>query len=165
MTPRIKIEVGKIDGPWLDVLIERVKQDNVVSIIPTHLGPGLTVPPHTAKPEVLSGMWELTPDAEKSTSGVQLVGVQSELPPQDLESVYFLERWGRLQLVIEKAGIGFFKVEVVAIVGNRYVTRSKELVQLLDQNPIVLDVLLVTGVVGERTDRDFLDIGPAVGEA
>ncbi len=67
--------------------------------------------------------------------------------------------------MIEKSSVGFFEIEIVAVVGNRYITRAKEFVKLLDEHLVVLDVLLVTGIIWQRSDDNLTPVTPTVGEA
>ena len=161
----IEIQVGQIRSIGLDVVVERVKKHYVMGIITAHLGPGLTIPPHTPEPQVLPGVWKLSPYAKESASGVKLIGIQAELFPQDFKRVDgSIRRW-RFKLVINKASVGFFEVEGVAIVSNGYITRTEELMKFFDELPIVLEIGLVPGEVRESSDNCLVLTLPAIGEA
>ncbi len=150
MAAGIEIQVGEIRGPWSDVLIERVKKGYVMGIITAHQGPGLHVPPHTAEPEMLSGVWKLTPYSKKTTGGVQLIGIQAELFPEDFKRVDgSIRRWG-CKLVVEKSSVGFFEVKLIAVVSDGYITRTEELMKFFDERPVIAEVLFISRVVGQR---------------
>jgi hypothetical protein len=76
---RIKVEIGKVRGPWLNVIIQGHKKGHVVSIIPAHLGPGFFVAAHASKPEMLPGVWELPSYSEEATSSVELIRIQLKM--------------------------------------------------------------------------------------
>ncbi len=165
MTPRIKIEVRKIRGPWLDIVKQRIEQDDVMAVITAHRRPRLGIAPHTAEPEVLPGVWKLTPYTQKTTGGVELIGIQAELLPQDLQGVDGTIRRGRFKFMVNKPGIGFFEVEAIAIVSNGYITTAEELMEVLDKEFVVRKILLVTRVIWEGLDRYLATALPAVREA
>ncbi len=165
MAARVKIEVREIRGPWLDVIIKRAKKHYVMGIISAHQGPGLSIPPHTAEPEVFPGVWKLTPYSQESAGGVKLIGIQAELFSEDFKRINGAVRRWRFKLVVNKSGVGFFKVEGVAVVSHSYVTRTEELMQFLDEHPIVVDVRLIPFIVGQGSNSDLFVIGPAVCEA
>ncbi len=165
MAARIKIEVRKIRGPWLDIVKELVKQGDVMAVITAHRPPRLGVPPHTPKPEVFPGVWKLTPYAKESAGGVKLIAIQAELLPQNLEGVDgAVGRW-RFKLMVNKSGIGFFEIEAIAVVSNGDIATAEELMEVLDQEPVVGEVLFVTRIVWEGLDRYLATALPAVREA
>ncbi len=165
MATRIEIHVGNIRGPWPDVFVERVKKHYIMGVITAHFGPGCRIPPHTAKPEVLPGVFKLTPYAKKSTGGVKLVGIQAELFPQDFKRVNGAVRRWRFKLVIDKSGVGFFEVEGIAIVSDGYIAVTEELMKFFDEHPVMIEVLLVAGEIGQRPDGHLAVSCPTVGEA
>ncbi len=166
MEPRIEIQVGKIRGPWSDVLVERVKKHYVMGIITAHLGPGLLVPSHTTQPEVFSGVWKLTPYAEETARGIKLVGIQAELFPEDFKRVNRSPRRWRFKLVVDKSGVSFFEIEGIAIVGNGYITRTEELMEFFNQHPVVVGMLFISGVIGQSSDNDLTrSMFPTIGKA
>ncbi len=165
MAARIEVQVGKIRGPWLDVVVERVHKYYIMGIIAAHLRPCLRVTPHTAKPEVLPGVWKLTPYAKEATSGVKLVGIQAELFPKNLQSVDGTIRRWRLKLVVNKSGVGFFEVESVAIVRDGYIATTEELVEFLNEEPVLIATLFISGVVRESSDMNLVFPLPLVSEA
>ncbi len=166
MAAGIEIQVGKIRGPWLDIVVERVKKHYVMGVITAHNFPRLDVTPHTAKPEVFPGVWQLAPYAKKSASGVKLVGVQAELFPQDFKRVNGAVRRWRCKLMIDKSGVGFFEIELIAIVRNRDITGTKELMKFFDQNPVILEGLFVgSWEVREGPYGDLVIVRPTIGEA
>ena len=161
----IEIQIGEIRGPWPDVTVKRIKKHYVMGIITAHLGPGVPISSHAAEPQVLPGVWKLSPYAQESASGVKLIGIQAELFPQDFKRVDgSIRRW-RFKLVINKAGVGFFEVEGVAIVSNSDITRTEELMKFFDELPIILEVSSVSGEVGESPDNCLVLTLPSVGEA
>jgi len=161
----VEIQIGKIRGPWLDVVIERIKKHYIMGIITAHLGPGLTIPPHATEPQVLPGVWKLSPYAQESASGVKLIGIQAELFPQDFKRVDGSVRRWRFKLVINESRVGFFEVEGVAIVSNSDITRTEELMKFFDELPIILEISSVSGEVGESPDNCLVLTLPAIGEA
>ena len=165
MTPRIEIKVGKIRGPWLNMVVERVKKNYVMGVITAHRRPGLLVTSHAPKPEVLTGVWHLTPYAEEAAGGVKLIGIQAELFPQDFKRVHGAVRRWRFKLVVDKSGVGFFEIKGVAIMRDGYVATTQELMKILDQEAVVRQVLFISRVFWERFDSDLAISGPSVGEA
>ncbi len=165
MPAGIEIQVRKIRGVWHDVVIERIKKHYVMGIITAHQGPGLHVAPHTAKPEVLAGVFKFTPYAKESAGGVKLIGVQAELFPQDFKRVNGAVRRWRFKLVVEKSGVGFFKVEGVAIVSDNYITTTKDLMEFFDKSPVIIEGLFVSRVVRQSADCHLFAITPTIGEA
>ncbi len=164
MAAVIEIKVRKIRGPWQDVVKQLVKKNYVMGIITAHPFPGLGITSHTAKPEVLPGVWKLTPYAKESAGGVKLVGIQAELFPQDFKRVNGSVRRWRLKLVINKTSVGFFEVEAVAIVRDGYVTRTEEIMEFLNELPIVLEVIPIPFEVREGSDCYFALSFPTIGE-
>ncbi len=165
MAARIEIEVGKIRGPWFNVVIERVKKHYVMGVITAHLLPRLPVTTHTAEPEMLPGVWKLTPYAKESAGGVKLIGIQAELFPQDFKRVNGSVRRWRLKLVVDKSGVGFFKIEAIAIVRDGYIAGTKELMEFFDKDPVIVETLLIDRIIWESADYYFFAITPTVGEA
>ena len=165
MDSSIDIQIGEVWGPWSNVLIEGRKKDHVVGVVPLHPGPGLAIPVHASKPEVLPGVWNFPTNAQETARGIKLVAVQSKLFAKDLKGIHRPVRRWRFQLVVDKASVGFFKVEGVAIVRNRNITRAKDLMEVLYKEPVILQVLLVARVVWESPDGNFLFPGPTISEA
>ena len=165
MTPRIEIQVRKIRGPWSDIVVERVKKHYVMGIITAHLSPRLPVTTHTAEPEVLPGVWQLTPYAEEAARGVKLIGIQAELFPQDFKRVHGAVRRWRFKLMVDKSGVGFFEIEGVAIMRDGDVATTQELMKILDQEAVVRQVLFISRVFWERFDGDLAVPSPSIGEA
>ena len=164
MAAGIEIEIGKVRGPWPDVVIERVKKHYVMGIITAHSGPGLAVAPHAAEPEMLPGVWKLSPYAQKTAGGVKLIGVQAELFSKDFKRVDGAVRRWRFKLVINESSVGFFEVEGIAIVGDGYVTRTEELMKFFDEFPIILEVVLVSRIIRKGPNGYFAFSFPAVGK-
>ncbi len=164
MTAGIEIQVREIWGPWFNVVIERVKKHYVMGVITAHLLPRLPVTTHTAKPEMFSGVWKLTPYAKESTGGVKLIGIQAELFPQDFKRVNGSVRRWRLKLVVDKSGVGLFKIEAIAIVRDGYIAGTKELMEFFDKEPIVVEALLIDRIIWKSADYYFFAITPTVGE-
>lgn len=164
MSARIKIDVRQIRGPFGDVVIKPTQQGHIVGVISFQGLKRRRVTGHAAKPQVLAGIWQLPTQPQDAASGIQLIASQIEVLSEDLKSVHRFDWRCRLETVIEKAGAGFFKVEGVAIVRDRYITSREELVKLLCQHPVVLRVFLVPWIVGKRTNRDLAIIQPFVGE-
>jgi len=161
----IQIEIRYIRGPWLNVVVKGRQEGNVVSIVTTHHGPRFAVATHASEPKVLSGVWELPSKTEKPARGVKLVAVKLKVSPQDFESIDGLEGRWRFKLVIDKAGVGLFEVEGIAVVSDGNITRAENLVQLFYQEPVVLQVLLIPLIIGKGSDRYGALVRPAVGEA
>jgi hypothetical protein len=165
VTTRIEIQVRKIRGPWLDVVIQRVQERYVVAVIPAHLSPRFGITPHAPEPEVLPGVWHFTPYPKEAACGVKLIGIQAELLPKDLKRVDSpVWRW-RFKLMVEKAGSGFWEIEAIAIVRDGDITTAQELMKILDQEPVVRQVLFISRVFWERLDSDLTVALPTVGEA
>ncbi len=164
MAAGIEIQVGKIRGPWLDIVVERIKKHYVMGIITAHGSPGFPVTTHTAKPEVLPGVWKLTPYSEKTAGGIQLIGIQAELFPQDFKRINGLVRRWRFKLVVYKAGVGFFEIEGVAVVSDNYITRTEEVMQLFYERPVVVEPFLIPWIIGERPNYNRIIIGPPICE-
>ncbi len=114
---------------------------------------------------MLSRVWEFPPDPEKAAGGIQLIRVELEVFPKNLEGVDSAKRGRRFKLMVDKAGVGFFEIKGIAVMSDGNITRAKELVQLFDQEPVVLEVLLVPLKIGQGPDYDVSFVGPAVGEA
>ncbi len=165
MAAGIQIEIRKVGRPAPNVLKQRAEQGHVVSIVPPHQCPSLDLASHTAEPEVFPGVWELTPDAKEPAGGVKLVAIQAELLPENLQRVDgSIRRWW-LEVMIEKAGVGFFEVECVAIVCDGYVTGAKQLMELFNESSILVEGLsTVTRVIRQSPYYDFLVAGPLVSE-
>ena len=164
MTTRINIEVRKVGGPWRNVLIQVRKQGHIVSIIAPHFGPGFSITAHTSEPEMFPGVWELPSNPQESTSGVKLIAVQLEVLSQYLQSVNGTKRRRRFQLMVDKPGVGFFEIEGIAVVRNSDVAAGEELMKLLHEEPVVLEIMLVPGIMRKSADRYALITPPAVGE-
>ena len=165
MTTRIEIQVRKIRGPWLDVVIKRVQEHHVVGVIAAHLLPRSGIAPHAPEPEVLPGVCYLAPYAKEATGGVKLVAIQAELLPKDLKGVHgAIRRWG-FKLVVNKSGVGFFEIEGVAIVRDGDIATAQELMKILNQESVVRQVLFISRVFWEGFDSDFTVALPTVGEA
>ena len=165
MATRIKIQVRKIRGPWLNIVKQRVEQDDVMAIITAHRRPRFRVASHTPQPEMFPGVWKLTPYAKETTGGIKLIGIQAELLPQDLEGVDgAVGRW-RFKLMVNKSGVGFFEVEGIAIVSDGYIAVTEELMKFFDEHPVMIEVLLVAGEIGQRSDNHLTIASPTVGEA
>ncbi len=165
MTPRIKIEVRKIRGPWLDIVEQRIEQDDVMAVITAHRSPRLGIASHASEPEVLPGVWKLTPDVKESTGGVKLIGIQAELFTKDLQGIDGAIRWWRFKFMVDKPGVGFFEIEAVAIVSDGDIATAQQLMEILNQEFVVREVLLITRVVWEGLDRYLSTLPlPAVGE-
>ena len=165
MAAGIEIQVRKIRGPWLDMVVERLKKNYVMGIIAAHQVPGLGIASHTAEPEVSPGVWKLTPYAKEAAGGVKLVAIQAELLPKDLKGVHgAIRRWG-FKLVVNKSGVGFFEIEGVAIVRDGDIATAQELMKILNQESVVRQVLFISRVFWERLDSDLTVALPAVGEA
>ncbi len=164
MTARIKIEVWEVRGPWPDVVVERSEKGDVVGVIPPHLGPGFTVPSHTAEPEVLSGVWKLPSYAKKSTGVIELIRIQLKMLPEDFESVDGFKRRRWFELVIYEPGVGLFEVKGVAVMRNGNVALAEELMKVLYKQPVVLKALLIARVIRESFDSDPALVRPPIGE-
>lgn len=164
MTAGIEIEIGEVRGPWANVLIEGRKKGHVMSIIPAHLGPGFSVSVHTSKPEMFAGMWELPANTKESASGVKLIAIKLEMLSEDFEGIdLFVRRWG-FKLMVDKPRVGFFDIEGVAIVSDRNITRGDQLMEILYEQPVILEAILVSRVVRQCLNSDASFIGPSVGE-
>ena len=165
MAARIEIQVGKIWGPWSNIFIEGRKQGHVVGIIPAHFGPGLAVTAHTPKPKMLAGMWDLPTNAQETASGIKLIAVQSKLFAKDLKGIHRPVRRWRFQLVVDKASVGFFKIEGVAIVRHSNITSREQFMQLFNEHPVILDISLIPFEVWKSPDCNLLITRPLVGKA
>ncbi len=165
MAAGIEVQVRKIRSIGPDIIKKFIKQHYVMGIITAHSLPGFGITPHAPEPEVLPGVWKLSPYSQESAGGIKLIGIQAELFPQDFKRVYGAERrWG-LKLVVQKAGVGFFEIEGIAVVSDGYVTRTEELMEFFNKSPIVIEILFVAGEVGQRLNNDLALVRPAVGEA
>ncbi len=165
MTAGIEVQVRKIRSIGPDIIKELIKKHYVMGIITAHRLPRLEVSPHAPEPEVLPGVFKLTPYAEESAGHIKLIGIQAELFPQDFKRVdSTVRRWG-LKLVVQKAGVGFFEIEGVAVVSDGYVTRTEELMEFFNKSPIVIEILFVAGEVGQCFNNDPLLVRPTIGEA
>ena len=134
-------------------------------VVPPHNLPGPLVPPHTPKPKMLPGMWELTPDTKISAGRIQLIAVQLKVPTEDLERIDVTKRrWG-LQLVVDKAGVSLFKIEAVAIMRYGDITARKKLMKLFNEQPVVVEALFVAGKVGKRPNNRLVFSAPIIGKA
>ncbi len=156
MAAGIEVQIGKVRGPWLDIVVELVRKHYVMGIITAHQGPGLLVPPHAPEPEMLPGVWKLSSYSQEAAGSVKLIGIQAELFPEDFKRIHGAVRRWRFKLVVNKPSVGFFEVEGIAVVSDGYVTRTEELVKFLDKEAIILDISLVPPIVGERSDGDLL---------
>ena len=165
MTARIEIQIGKVRSIGLNIIKERVKKHYVMGIITAHKSPGVSIALHATEPEVLPGVWKLSPYAEETARGIKLIGIQAELLPQDLEGVDgAVGRW-RFKLMVNKSGVGFFEVEAIAIVSDGYIATAEELMKILDQELVVREILLVTRVAWEGLDRYLASPLPTIREA
>lgn len=81
-------------GPKLQV--DPLQQFHVLGVVLFHLVPGGALPGHTFKPHLpLIRRRELTTYSQVLAQIVQLVGVEGEVAPSNLERVYGLVRgWG-----------------------------------------------------------------------
>ncbi len=165
MAAGIEVQVGKIRGPWLNVVIERVRKHYVMGVITAHHVPGFEIPTHTPKPEMLAGVWKLPSYTQESAGGIKLVGIQAELFPEDFKRVDGAVRRWRLKLVINKSGVGFFEVEGIAIVSNGYITGTKELMEFFYEHPVVIEIFFVPSIIREGSHCYFTLPFPAVSEA
>ncbi len=165
MTVGIEIQIGKIRGPWLNMVVERIKKHYVMGIITAHDFPGLLITTHASEPKMLSGVFKLTPYAKEAAGGVKLIGIQAELFPKDFKRVYGAVRRWRFKLVVDKSGVGFFEIEGIAIVSDGYITTTQELMKFFDERPVVVEDLLIAGEIRERHNRDLTLTLPTVGEA
>ena len=165
MAAGIEIQVGKIRGPWPYVFIEGRKKDHVVGVVPLHPGPGLAIPVHASKPEVLPGVWNFPTNAQETARGIKLVAVQSKLFAKDLKGIHRPVRRWRFQLVVDKASVGFFKVEGVAIVRHSNITSREQFMQLFNEHPVILDISLIPLEVWKSPDCNLLITRPLVGKA
>lgn len=66
-----------------------------MSVIPFHGGPGFFVPVHTPEPEIESARLYFASDAEGRTQVGELVAVELEVLPRNLERVHRLVRTWR----------------------------------------------------------------------
>ncbi len=164
MSTGVEIEIGEIGGPWPNVVIESTEEPNVVRVIAAHFPPRLSLTSHTAKPKVLPGVWELTPDAEHSTGVVQLVARQLEMFSEDFEGIDGTECWGRFHLVVEKPSVGFFQIKGIAIVRDADITLAEQRVKILSELSIVLEAILIARVVRQSLDCDGALVHPTIGE-
>lgn len=151
MTAGIEIEIRKIRGPGGNVLVKATEEGHIVSIVPFHHAPGPRITIHAAKPEVLAGVWELPPETKERTSSVKLVAIQLECPAKNLESVYSPKRWARLKAVVQKAGLGFFEIEGIAIVGNRNIATREDLMKILCEHSVIFGATLVPWIIRQRS--------------
>ncbi len=165
MIARIQIKVGEVRGPWLDIVKERIGKHYVVGVITAHRFPGLPVAPHATKPEMLPGVFEFTPYSQESAGGVKLIAVQSKLFAKDLKRIYRSVRRWRFQLVIDKAGVGFFEIKGVAIMRDSNITCREQFMQFFNERPIILDILSEGREVRQSADGNMTVIGPPVRKA
>ena len=160
----IQVEIGKVSGPWFDVIEEGAEEENVMCVVPPHFRPRFFVTTHAREPQMFTSMWHLPPQAEKAAGSIKLVTVQLEMFPKDLERVDLLEGRSRWQFIIYKPGIGFFEIELITVVGDGDVARAKQLVKFFHEQTVVFEVLLVPFIVGEGSNGHTLLMRPPVGK-
>lgn len=165
MSAGIKVEIGKISGPWEDIVIESAEEADIVRIIARHLSPSAKIAVHAAKPKMLPGVWKLTTDTQEGTGIIKLVAIKLKMPAEKFKGVYGAEWRGRFQLVVEKPGVGFFQIKGVAIVCDDDIAFAKENVEVLCKSSIVLEAIAIALIIRERPDGDVPFISPTVGEA
>ncbi len=164
MAAGIEIEIRKVRGPWKDVIIQPAEQADVVRVVAAHFTPRPGVSAHTPKPKVLPGMWELASYTEYAASGVQLIAGHFKVFAKKFKGVDGTERRGRFELVIEKPGVGLFEIKGVTIVRDDNITLTKEFMKILYKEPIVLEMLFISGIVGEGSYGDITIPYPPIGE-
>ncbi len=162
MATSIKIQVWEVRGPWTNVIIKGRVKGNVVGIVSTHFGPRFSVTLHTAEPHVFPGMWQFPADTKKSTGGIKLIAVQLEVFPENRKRVNNAIRRGRFELVVKKAGVGFFSVKG-GIVGNQDIARADKRVEILHEAPVISRALFISRIIGKGFDLNALLVGPSVG--
>lgn len=165
MPARIEIQIRKIRGPGFDILVERTKEGDIVRVVPPHFVPAFPISPHTAKPKMLTCMWEFPADTQKGTRVIKLVGIELEVFAQYLEGID-RPKWSRwFKLMVDKSGIGLLEVEGVAIMRDGNVAGANELVKLFDEELIVLEAFFVSREIWKRADDYLAFASPAIGEA
>jgi len=161
---RIQIEIREVRGPWLDVFEQPREEGDVMGVVSLHSGPRLAVPAHAAKPEMFTSVWEFPSEPEEGAGRVKLVRIELEMFPKNFEGINRAKRGRWFKLVVDKSGIGFFEVEGVAVVSDGNVASAEELMQLFDQWPVILEILLVPFKVGEGPDRGHFLVCPTIGK-
>ena len=163
MAASVQVEVRETRGPWPYIVIEGRKQGHVMRVVPLHPGPGLAIPIHASKPKVFPGVWDFPAEPQERAGGIKFIAVQLEMLPQDSERVYNSGWWQRFEIVMEEAGVGFFNIKG-RVVSDYNIRNTKQLMEVLDQGPVTLKVLLKAGIVGKCFNRNVPLSIPTKGE-
>lgn len=164
MAARIQIEVREIRGPWLDIVIERREENNVVRVVFSHKGPGGVVSAHTTEPEVFTGMWEFAAYAEETAGDIKFIGIELEVLAENLKGVHRTKRGRRFKLMIQHPSRGFFEVEGIAIMSDGDIAGTKDFMKVFYQSPVIFQILLIPWVIREGFDGDSVLVRPSVGK-
>ncbi len=101
----VMIEVRVCLGPGPKLEVHLFQQENVLGIVPLHGPPGFAIAPHTSKPEMFSGMWQLPTTVQIASKVVELIRVESKMLLCNLESIYSLVGGWRRETVGDKPGV------------------------------------------------------------
>ena len=166
MPARVEIQIRKIGGPGFYILVKSTKQGDVVRVVPTHLRPALSIPPHTTEPEMLTRVWEFPPEAQKATGRIKLIRIELEVFPEDLESIDRPKRGRRFKLMIDKPGVGLLDVEGIAVMRDDNIRTAQELVKLFNEEVVVLEMFFIAWKIWQRADGYLVvAASPSIGEA
>jgi hypothetical protein len=64
--------------------------------------------------------------------------------------------------MVDKAGVGFFEIEGVAIVGDRNIASTQQRMKILCKKPVTLEVLFKTWVIRQSPHGDNFFISPTI---
>ena len=103
-------KVGQL-GPWLQSLINSDQKPDILSVVVTHERPGFGVTVHATSPKMDTRVFHFTPAAKIARKIIELIGIEFERAPGDLEGIYTFEGGRWLEPMDYKASIDFFEIK------------------------------------------------------